>query len=253
MVILLVVLLLILAGSFIAYSLSPATGARRRVNKAILPLRSIDSELRAQYQSVESYLTLPFDLWPEDARLRIQEIQGTLAKEMRPTPYRALLKEFGCDEELSSSKSLEFVKALTKVSMGFEPDVLGGARRPRPAESVVVFMLTSLDDHGRVTPEYQKASLTIGVAATVALADEQASDSEADAVDQGYIRGGVTVFGSKKTFPVFVDETIEMFDTISVSAGVRGMQILLAPADYIRAAEAQLVVLTRTSSHGDAQ
>ncbi|HYO15980.1 MAG TPA: Cys-tRNA(Pro) deacylase [Thermoanaerobaculia bacterium] len=51
----------------------------------------------------------------------------------------------------------------------------------------------------------------------------------------GYIRGGVTVLGAKKDYPVFVDETIELFDVISVSAGVRGTQILLAPADYLRA------------------
>lgn len=66
----------------------------------------------------------------------------------------------------------------------------------------------------------------------------------------GYIRGGVTVFGSKKPFPVFVDESIELFDLISVSAGTRGVQIVLAPADYIRAAEAQVVDLTRLPSTG---
>ena len=59
----------------------------------------------------------------------------------------------------------------------------------------------------------------------------------------GYIRGGVTVFGSKKQFPVFVDASIEQFDSISVSAGVRGLQILLAPADYLRAAEATVADL----------
>ena len=39
----------------------------------------------------------------------------------------------------------------------------------------------------------------------------------------GYIRGGVTVFGAKKAFPVFADETLELFDLISVSAGQRGI------------------------------
>jgi Cys-tRNA(Pro)/Cys-tRNA(Cys) deacylase len=63
----------------------------------------------------------------------------------------------------------------------------------------------------------------------------------------GYIRGGVTVFGSKKEFPVFAEETIQLFDTISVSAGMRGVQILLAPADYVRAAKAQLVDLIRAA------
>src|SRR4030081_2909667 len=54
----------------------------------------------------------------------------------------------------------------------------------------------------------------------------------------GYIRGGVTAFGAKKNYPVYADETIELFDVISISAGVRGTQVLLAPADYLRAAQA---------------
>jgi Cys-tRNA(Pro)/Cys-tRNA(Cys) deacylase len=61
----------------------------------------------------------------------------------------------------------------------------------------------------------------------------------------GYIRGGVTVFGAKKDFPVFADETIELFDVVSVSAGQRGTQILLAPADYLRAANASVADLTK--------
>jgi Cys-tRNA(Pro)/Cys-tRNA(Cys) deacylase len=50
----------------------------------------------------------------------------------------------------------------------------------------------------------------------------------------GYIRGGVTAMAGKRDYPVFVDETAELFDVISISAGVRGLQILLAPADYLR-------------------
>ena len=61
----------------------------------------------------------------------------------------------------------------------------------------------------------------------------------------GYIRGGVTVFGAKKAYPVFVDETAILFDTISVSAGTRGTQLILSPADYLRAAEAQTADLTK--------
>ncbi len=61
----------------------------------------------------------------------------------------------------------------------------------------------------------------------------------------GYIRGGVTVFGAKKDFPVFADETIELFDFISVSAGQRGTQILLAPQDYLRVAKATVADLTK--------
>src|SRR5437660_4173933 len=59
----------------------------------------------------------------------------------------------------------------------------------------------------------------------------------------GYIRGGVTALAGKKDYPVYVDETIELFDIISISAGVRGLQILLAPAEYLKATKATLVAL----------
>lgn len=61
----------------------------------------------------------------------------------------------------------------------------------------------------------------------------------------GYIRGGVTVLGAKKDFPVFADETIELWDLISISAGVRGMQVVLAPADYLRITKATVGKIAR--------
>ena len=61
----------------------------------------------------------------------------------------------------------------------------------------------------------------------------------------GYIRGGVTAMGAKKNYPVYIDETIELFDVVSVSAGTRGTQILLAPADYIRAAKGTVAAIAR--------
>ena len=59
----------------------------------------------------------------------------------------------------------------------------------------------------------------------------------------GYIRGGVTALAAKRDFPVYVDETIELFDVVSISAGVRGLQILIAPADYLRATNGKLAAL----------
>ena len=64
----------------------------------------------------------------------------------------------------------------------------------------------------------------------------------------GYIRGGVTALAAKRDFPVYVDETIELFDRISISAGVRGTQILIAPADYLRAVNGTLGAIAREKS-----
>ncbi|MGA9355449.1 MAG: YbaK/EbsC family protein, partial [Terriglobales bacterium] len=61
----------------------------------------------------------------------------------------------------------------------------------------------------------------------------------------GYIRGGVTALAAKRDYPVFVDETIELFDIVSISAGVRGLQILIAPADYLRATKATSTALSQ--------
>lgn len=62
----------------------------------------------------------------------------------------------------------------------------------------------------------------------------------------GSIRGGVTALAGKKDYPVYVDETIELFEVISVSAGVRGSQILLAPADYLRITKAAVASLVHS-------
>ncbi len=59
----------------------------------------------------------------------------------------------------------------------------------------------------------------------------------------GYIRGGCSPVGMKKRFPTFIDETAILFDEISISAGVRGCQIILSPNDlipYIQATQGDL-------------
>lgn len=50
----------------------------------------------------------------------------------------------------------------------------------------------------------------------------------------GYIKGGCSPIGTKKHFPTFIDETAQLFDEISISAGVRGMQIMIKPDDLAK-------------------
>lgn len=61
----------------------------------------------------------------------------------------------------------------------------------------------------------------------------------------GYLRGGVTALACRKDYPVFVDETLGLFDVVSLSAGARGTQVLLAPADYLRATQATVGAIAR--------
>lgn len=61
----------------------------------------------------------------------------------------------------------------------------------------------------------------------------------------GHVRGGVTALGSARSYPVYLDEGAFAHDRISVSAGVRGVQILLAPADFERATGARRARVAR--------
>lgn len=63
----------------------------------------------------------------------------------------------------------------------------------------------------------------------------------------GYIRGGVTALACKKDYKVYAEETIELFDVVSVSAGVRGTQIFIAPQDYLTATKAQTGSISKSS------
>jgi Cys-tRNA(Pro)/Cys-tRNA(Cys) deacylase len=64
----------------------------------------------------------------------------------------------------------------------------------------------------------------------------------------GYVRGGVTALACKKDYPVFIDETMQLFEQVAVSAGIRGTQILLAPDDYLRASKGKYGDITRAKT-----
>lgn len=59
----------------------------------------------------------------------------------------------------------------------------------------------------------------------------------------GYLKGGCSPLGAKRNFPVFIDEDALLHDRISVSAGLRGVQMLLAPADLQRITRATIADL----------
>ena len=59
----------------------------------------------------------------------------------------------------------------------------------------------------------------------------------------GYERGSVTAIGAKKAYPVYLDEVAELFDEIAVSAGTRGLQVVMATADYMALTQASIAAI----------
>jgi Cys-tRNA(Pro)/Cys-tRNA(Cys) deacylase len=123
-----------------------------------------------------------------------------------------------------------------------------------PAEQVFKTLVTQTSDGARgpgqpehlfaVVPGDSELDLKKLAAAAGARKAELASLKEVEPLT-GYIRGGVTVLAARKPFRAFADETIELHDIISVSAGLRGLQLILTPGDYLRATQATLADLTK--------
>ncbi len=61
----------------------------------------------------------------------------------------------------------------------------------------------------------------------------------------GYIRGGCSPLGAKKKFPVWIDETAILSERISLSAGQRGLQLILSPDDLQKATQAEFADLSK--------
>src|SRR3954470_23649002 len=160
---------------------------------------------------------------------------------------------------LSASKT-NAVRLLDRLGIRYElreydvdPDGLDAETVARkvgmPPESVFKTLVARGDRHG----------VCLAVVPGNALLDLKAlarltGDRKVDTVPlkevqplTGYIRGGVTALGGKKNYPVFVDETIELFDEITISAGARGTQILIAPAEYLRAVSGTLGGIAKDS------
>jgi Cys-tRNA(Pro)/Cys-tRNA(Cys) deacylase len=131
---------------------------------------------------------------------------------------------------------------LTAISVARKIDL--------PVEQVFKTLLTISSDKTHlfaVIPGNAELDLKKLAHAAAAKKVELASLKDVEPLT-GYIRGGVTVMGARKPFPAYADETLELHDIISISAGLRGLQVLLSPADYLRATAAILADLTKSGS-----
>jgi Cys-tRNA(Pro)/Cys-tRNA(Cys) deacylase len=150
------------------------------------------------------------------------------------------------------------VRLLERLGVAFElraydvdPDDLAAETVARkvgmPAEQVFKTLVARGDKHGAclaVVPGDSEVDLKELARAT--------GDKKVDTVPlreveplTGYVRGGVTALACKKPYPVYLDETAHLFDVISISAGVRGLQVLIAPDDYIRVVAAKVAPIAR--------
>lgn len=115
-----------------------------------------------------------------------------------------------------------------------------------PAERVFKTLVVSVDERFvvAVVPVSGELDLKALAAAVGGRKATMAHPSEAERAT-GYIIGGISPLGQKRKLPVVIDRTASSWSTIFVSAGRRGLEIELAPADLVRLARAQVAAVAR--------
>jgi Cys-tRNA(Pro)/Cys-tRNA(Cys) deacylase len=150
------------------------------------------------------------------------------------------------------------VRLLERLGVPFElrvyevdPDDLAAETVARkigmPAEQVFKTLVAHGDKHGvclAVVPGNCELDLKALARATGDKKTDTVPLKEVEPMT-GYIRGGVTALACKKPYPVYLDETAQLFDVISISAGMRGLQVLLSPDDYIRVVNAKMAPIAK--------
>lgn len=133
--------------------------------------------------TLEGLLHLPNRLWSTPDRDRWQSFLIAMVLPMQPTTLTEVLRALGETGDPALAKTPEIVTNLSRAGVGFEPDILNGARRPKPDESVILFPLTTNVESDRTSQDFKRASMTVALSACVALADGHASEDEATAVE----------------------------------------------------------------------
>lgn len=137
----------------------------------------------AKAGTLEALLNLPLPFWSSTESDRWQAFLTSIVDPTEPITFGTMLEALGSVGDPSLAKITEIATNLNRALVGFEPDILAGARRPKPSDMVVLFRLTSEPHSDRTTNDYKKAVLTVSLSACIALADGHASEEEAAAVE----------------------------------------------------------------------
>lgn len=128
--------------------------------------------------ALEGLLQLPETLWPESARKAVQALKARIGDGLAVMTFQELLSTLQAKTAFTKDRTQCLARALASMGIGLEPDVLGGARMPKPEEPIVLFATPASEMSSQETPAYQAALLTLDLAAAVAIADGDFSASE---------------------------------------------------------------------------
>lgn len=136
-----------------------------------------NSETKA---SLDGVLQLPHAVWPAEVSRVLDSLRSRVAAGPLTIPFQEVLTTLGATAALTKNMTMALARALESQAIGMEPDVLGGARQPKPTDSVVLYPTPSGDAASRDVPAYRAAQLTLQLASAVAAADGEICHQELD-------------------------------------------------------------------------
>jgi tellurite resistance protein len=170
-------------------------------------------------KTLQALVHLPVCAWPIEAVRVLDSLRARLTEGPAVLTLNDLLGSWDCKEALAKDKTELLAQAFADEKIGMEPDVLAGAKVPKPDDHVALFALEASKESSRAGAPYRIAALTLQLASAVAAADGDFSRDEAE-----HLKATVRAWGH-----------LEASQT----------QRLLASVDLLRASPASLVSLTK--------
>ncbi|MBS0467795.1 MAG: TerB N-terminal domain-containing protein [Proteobacteria bacterium] len=121
--------------------------------------------------ALEGLLLLPLNLWPSDARQKLDALLARIADGMVTLQLQEVAACLGTAQRLERATVTSLARVFEGLHVGMEPDVLNGARTPKPEETLVLFSVPPGESVNRNSAPYQSAALTVQLAIAVASAD----------------------------------------------------------------------------------
>lgn len=125
----------------------------------------------AAASSLEGLLLLPPTLWPAAAKTKLDSLSTKVSSGMTAMKLAEVAAALGGAASLERATVMSLARALEVMHIGMEPDVLNGAKTPKPEDTVVLFSLPAGEPVSRSNPAYQAAALTVQLGSAVAMAD----------------------------------------------------------------------------------
>ncbi|MFM0356460.1 TerB N-terminal domain-containing protein [Paraburkholderia nemoris] len=128
--------------------------------------------------SLESALTLPVELWPESARLELESLASTVAGGTVVMTFGSLLEKFKASGNITRDKLTALARVLGETGVAIEPDARISGRTPKNAEYVGLYATPPSTSTNFVDDSYLTFALMVDIAASIAMADGNASEQE---------------------------------------------------------------------------